>query len=52
VPKSYKKDNWGNQVSSLREYVKRGLERVKLKNLQLGAVARERLVNIAGWKKA
>jgi hypothetical protein len=27
------KDKWGDQVSSIRESVKRGLERVKLKNL-------------------
>jgi hypothetical protein len=33
VPRSYKEDNWGNQISSLWESVKRGLERVKLKNL-------------------
>jgi hypothetical protein len=26
LPKSYKEDNWGNQVSSLREAVKRRLE--------------------------
>jgi hypothetical protein len=32
VPRSYKEDNWGDQVSSVRESVKRGLERVKLKN--------------------
>jgi hypothetical protein len=27
VPSSYKEDNWGNQVSSVRESVKRGPER-------------------------
>jgi hypothetical protein len=33
VPRSYKKGNWGDQVSSVREPVKRGFESVKLKNL-------------------
>jgi hypothetical protein len=44
VQRSYKKDNWGNKVSSVRESVRkrgswkgaavqRGLESVKLKNL-------------------
>jgi hypothetical protein len=33
VARSYKEDNWGGQVSSVRESVKRGLELVKLKNL-------------------
>jgi hypothetical protein len=32
VPRSYKEDNWGYQVSSVRESVKRGLKSVKLKN--------------------
>jgi hypothetical protein len=31
--RSYKKDNWGNRVSSVRQSVKRRVERVKLKNL-------------------
>jgi hypothetical protein len=33
VARSYKEENWGDQVNSVRESVKRGLERVKLKNL-------------------
>jgi hypothetical protein len=33
VPTSYKEDNWGVQVSFVRESVKTGLECVKLKNL-------------------
>jgi hypothetical protein len=32
VPRVYKEDNWSDQVSSLPESVKRGLEGVKLKN--------------------
>jgi hypothetical protein len=31
--KSYKEDNWGDQVSFVQESVKRGRECVKLKNL-------------------
>jgi hypothetical protein len=33
MPRSYKEDNWGDQVSSAWESVKKELERVKLKNL-------------------
>jgi hypothetical protein len=55
VHKGYKEGNWGNRISSVRESVRkrgswkgaavqRGLERMKVKNLRLEAVARERLV--------
>jgi hypothetical protein len=33
VLKSYKEENWGNQISSVWEYVKRELKLVKLKSL-------------------
>jgi hypothetical protein len=33
VTRSYLEENWGYQVGSVQEAVKRGLERVKLKNL-------------------
>jgi hypothetical protein len=33
VTRSYLEDNWGDQVSSVRASVKKGLERVKLKYL-------------------
>jgi hypothetical protein len=33
MPRSYKEENWGDQVNSVWEAVKRGLERVKMKNL-------------------
>jgi hypothetical protein len=38
-------------LSSALEAVKIEAERVKLKNLHLEAVARERSVKTAGWKK-
>jgi hypothetical protein len=31
APRSYLEDNWGNEVSSVQEFMKRGLERVKLR---------------------
>jgi hypothetical protein len=33
VPRSFINKNWGDKVSPSREFVKRGLELVKLKNL-------------------
>jgi hypothetical protein len=45
VPWSYKEYNWGYQVSSVRESVKRGLEDVKLRISTAGEEA-------AGWKRA
>jgi hypothetical protein len=42
---SYLEDNWGDEVSSVRDSVKRGLERVKLKKYSLlEAAVRGRLV--------
>jgi hypothetical protein len=52
VPRSCLEDNWGDQATSVRASVKRGLERVKLKSPLLEAVARERLVKTVDWKKA
>jgi hypothetical protein len=31
VPRSYKEENWGNQIIPAKEVVKRGFERLKLK---------------------
>jgi hypothetical protein len=33
VPRSYLEEKWGDQISSVSESVKKGLERVKLYNL-------------------
>jgi hypothetical protein len=38
--RSYKEDSWGNQVGTVRESVKTGIERVKL----LKSITRKRLV--------
>jgi hypothetical protein len=38
MPRSYLEDNWGHQVSSVQESLKRGLERVELNNLHYGLV--------------
>jgi hypothetical protein len=62
VPRTYKEDNWGNQVSSVREFVKKGTvgeeppfredliaaaEQSPLLRLRCQGTAGE---NTAGWK--
>jgi hypothetical protein len=59
VPRSYKENSWGNQVSSVRDpeekshlEVSHRSERTrarKLKNLPLEAFTRELLVKAEGW---
>jgi hypothetical protein len=62
VPRSYKEENWGNQVSSVRESVKKRIrwkgaaiqarfERWSRKISNVKAVARERLVKIQAARK-
>jgi hypothetical protein len=51
MPRSYKEDNWGDQISSVRESVKRIRGREAKEFLLLEAVSRERLVKTAGLKR-
>jgi hypothetical protein len=66
VPRSYKEDNWGNQVSSVRESVKKmgSWKRVRREppfredfsaeaeeSTLLEALTREQLVETRGWKR-
>jgi hypothetical protein len=52
VPRSYLEDNRRDQVSSVREFVKRGFERVKLKNLHCWSRYQETSnVDTAGWRR-